>query len=95
MPAAPTIPLIPHSSNDSEDVQEDVDDVKVQVQRCEDVLLGGEAVLVLATHHELSVVHEIEGEEKRSQRRVHQREYVVANYHGDDSWKKIENSQIK
>ena len=40
-------------SNDSEDVEENVDDVEVDGDGGEDVLLGGDGVLVVAPHHHL------------------------------------------
>ena len=49
-----------------EDVSEEVDDVQVDVEGGEDVLLWAESVLVLPPHHELGVVHDIEGEDEGS-----------------------------
>lgn len=48
------------SSLSSQDKQEDVDDVQVQVQRRKDVLLRADRVLMLAAHHDLGVVHEVQ-----------------------------------
>lgn len=70
--------LVSGGTNDGQNVQEDVDYIQVQVEGCEDVFLGGDAVLVLASHHQLGVVDQVEGEQQSAQRRVHQRYYVVA-----------------
>ena len=43
-----------------------VDDVKVDVESSEDVLLGVQGVLVLASHHHLGVVDQVEGEHECS-----------------------------
>lgn len=55
---------------DGQDVEEEVDDVQVEVEGGEDVLLGAEGVLVLAAHHELRVVHDVEREHQGAQRPV-------------------------
>ena len=46
-------------SNDGEDEEEEVDDVEVQVESGEDVLLRRDGVLVLTTHHQLSVEDDV------------------------------------
>merc|ERR1712242_498395 len=55
--------IAPDSSNKSEDIEEDVDDIQIQSLGCEDILLWGDGVLVAAPHHHLRVVHQVEGEE--------------------------------
>ena len=40
-------------SNKTEDIEEEVDNVKVDGDGSEDVLLGGDGVLVVAPHHHL------------------------------------------
>jgi len=52
-------------ADDHEDVHEEVDDVQVDVEGGEDVLLGAQAVLVLPTHHQLSVINDVKGEDER------------------------------
>ena len=41
------------SPNNAKDVEEDVENVEVDGDGCEDVLLRGDRVLVVATHHHL------------------------------------------
>ena len=55
-----------------EDVPEEVDDVQVDVEGGEDVLLRAESVLVFAAHHELCVVHNVQGEDQSSDTAVAQ-----------------------
>ena len=50
------------SPEDGQDVEEEVDDVQVEVQRGEDVFLGTQRVLVTATNHQLGVVHDVQAE---------------------------------
>lgn len=79
--------LVPTNTDDGQDVQEDVDDVQVQVEGCEDVLLGGDAVLVLAAHHQLRVVHQVDGEQQSAEGSVHEGHHLAgADYHQDDTW---------
>ena len=58
------------STHDHEDIHEEVDHVEVDVEGGEDVLLGVEGVLVVASHHQLSVVDQIEREDESSSRPV-------------------------
>ena len=51
-----------NSSDDHQDVHEQVDHVQVDVQGGKDVLLGAQGVLVTAAHHELGVVNDVQGE---------------------------------
>jgi hypothetical protein len=46
--------------------------LQIQVQSRKNVLLRADRVLVLAAHHQLRVVHQINGEYQRAQRGVHQ-----------------------
>jgi len=61
-PACPGItqhaPLVP-VANQRQDEEEEVDDVQVEVEGCEDVLLRREGVLMLPSHHQLRVKHQI------------------------------------
>ena len=41
------------SPDDAEDVEEDVENVEVDGDGCEDVLLGGDRVLVVPSNHHL------------------------------------------
>lgn len=60
--------LITRCSNNTQYVNEDVDDIKVEVQGSKNVLLRRDAVLVFSTHHHLSIIDEIKREEKSSTR---------------------------
>ena len=62
--------ITPHGSNNHQDVHEQVDHVQVDVQSGEDVLLGAEGVLVTAAHHQLGVVHDVQGENQGSGRSI-------------------------
>ena len=55
-------PLAPAIAEDGEDVHEQVDDVKVEVQGGEDVLLGAQGILMAPAYHQLGVVHDIQAE---------------------------------
>lgn len=59
--------LISRSSNDGENVDEDIDDVQVQVKGSEDVFFRGDGVLVFPAQHQLSVVDEVKGEQKSTE----------------------------
>ena len=52
----------PGPPDDHEDVHEELDHVQVDVEGGEDVLLGGQRVLVLPAEHQLRVVDKVEGE---------------------------------
>ena len=47
--------LFPCSGNKLENVKEEVEDVEVDGDGGKDVLLGGDRVLVVATHHHLRI----------------------------------------
>merc|ERR1719225_1734602 len=64
------------SPDDPEDVEEDVENVEVDGDGCEDVLLRGDRVLVVATHHHLSIVDEIDGEDEDADATVDQVEHL-------------------
>ena len=59
-------------ADNEENVSEEVDDVQVDVEGCEDVLLRTEGVLVFPAHHELSVVDDVKGEDESSNTAVAQ-----------------------
>ena len=50
------------SPNNPKDVEEDVENVEVDGDGCEDVLLRGDRVLVVATHHHLGDRHCVPGQ---------------------------------
>ena len=58
--------IAPYCSNNHQDVHEEVDHVQVDVQGGKDVLLGAEGVLVTTAHHQLGVVHDVQGENQGS-----------------------------
>ena len=62
-----TVFLISWRTNDAQDVNEDVDNVKVQVESSKDVLFGRDTIFVLSSHHQLSIVNNIKREYKSSQ----------------------------
>ena len=49
------------SPNNPKDVEEDVENVEVDGDGCEDVLLRGDRVLVVATHHHLRKMRSVDG----------------------------------
>lgn len=77
--------LVSDGSDDGQDIDEQVDYVQVEVESSEDVLLGWQGVLVLTAHHQLSVVDEVEREEKRAERSVHQRYCLTGDKYGNDT----------
>lgn len=50
---------VTRSSNDAQNVDKDVNDVKVEIEGGKDVLLWRYAVLMLSTHHHLSIIDEV------------------------------------
>ena len=62
--------ITPSSSDNHEDVHEEVDDVEIDVESSEDVLLRTEGVLVLAPHHQLGVIHDVQGEDEGTNRSI-------------------------
>merc|ERR1712001_610868 len=55
--------LISGCSNDLQNVEEQIDDVEVEVERSKDILLGVQRILVVATHHHLGVEDDVEAED--------------------------------
>merc|ERR1719445_933533 len=55
--------LVSAVSNNLEDVHEQVDDVKIEVESSKDVFLGAERILVAATDHQLGVVDDVQTED--------------------------------
>ena len=62
--------ITPNGSHNHQDVHEQVDHVQVDVQGGEDVFLGAEGVLVAAAHHQLGVIHDVQGENQGSGRSI-------------------------
>jgi len=62
--------ISPCSSNNHEDVHKEVDNVEINVESSEDVLLRAKGVLVLAPHHQLGVIHDVEGEDEGTNRSI-------------------------
>ena len=58
--------LISAPCKDEEDVEKEVHDVQVDVERSEDVFLRTEGVGMISSHHQLGVVDQITGEEESS-----------------------------
>ena len=56
--------LISAPCKDEEDVEKEVHDVQVDVERSEDVLLRTEGVFVFPPHHDLGVVDQVEREDQ-------------------------------
>ena len=76
--------------NQPEDEQEDVDDVEIESQGCEDVLLRRDGVLVVTSHHHLGVVDQVEGEDESSSSSVHHLEILVV---GDEDHDEAEDDE--
>ena len=53
-----------------QDIHEEVDDVQVEGERGEDVFLWAEGVLVLPSHHQLSVIDDVHREDEGPERGV-------------------------
>lgn len=66
-------------SNDLQYIKKQSDDIDVQIQRGEDVFLRTERILLMPTHHELSVHDQVETEDESSETGVHQS-------HGPSVW---------
>jgi len=62
--------ISPCSSNNHENVHEEVDNVEINVESSEDVLLRAKGVLVLAPHHQLGVIHDVQGEDEGTNRSI-------------------------
>ena len=58
--------LISAPCEDEEDVEKEVHDVQVDVERSEDVFLRTEGVGMISSHHQLCVVDQITGEYQSS-----------------------------
>jgi len=55
--------LISGCPDDLKNVEEEIDDVQVEVERGKDILLGVQRILVIATHHHLGVKDNVEAED--------------------------------
>lgn len=75
--------LIP--SHQRQNVQEEVHNIKVKVERSEDVLLGRDGQFVVASDHELGVEDQVEWEEKRPETSVDDVEHPVVHDGRDDA----------
>merc|ERR1712113_799304 len=84
------------SPNNPKDVEEDVENVEVDGDGCENVLLGGDRVLVVATHHHLSIVDEIDGEDEDADAAVGEGEELDVDPHqGQDCHQKAKEEKHK
>lgn len=54
-------------------MHENLHNVQIQIQCGENVLFRTDRILMLAAHHHLCIVHQIDTEDERAQRRVNQR----------------------
>lgn len=73
------------AANDLQEVQEDVDDVEIEIERREDVLLRRDGVLMFAAHHELDIEDQVAAEDEGADRCVHHAEHLVREDDWDDS----------
>ena len=71
---------------ESEHEEKDVDYIEIESQGGEDVLFGGDRVLVVPSHHHLGVVHQVHGEQKGSYSSIYDLQIlVVGNKDHDDA----------
>lgn len=59
------------TSNNRENVHEDVDHIQVECEGCKHILFRRERILVASTNHELCVKNQIEGEQQSTETGVH------------------------
>lgn len=64
--------------NNLQDVHEYLHDIQIQIQRRKNVLLRTDRIFVLATHHHLRIVNEVDAEDECTKRRVNQRDSFAA-----------------
>lgn len=82
--------LILSRADDGQNVDEDVYNIQVKVKCSEDILLRGGGVLMLSTHHELSVVNQVYGEQQGTQRSVHEGDdRILGDKNRDQTWKQV------
>jgi len=67
------------------DEEEEVNDVKIEVERCKDVLLRVEGVLVAASHHQLRVEDDVAREDEGADGSVDNRQDLVADKDADNA----------
>lgn len=77
--------LVSWGADDGQDVDEEVDDIHIQVERGEHVLFGRDGVLVVPAEHDLSVVHDVDGEQQSAERSVDERHGLAREEHADDT----------
>lgn len=80
-----SVGLISGGANQSQDHQEEVDNVNVEIECGHDVVLGRDRVLVLAAEHELSVKDEIHGEDASSDGAVQDAHDLVSEDDGQEA----------
>ena len=64
--------LVPAVTNDGQDVHEQVDDVKIEIEGSKDILLRTERVLVGATNHQLGIVDDVQTENDAANSSINQ-----------------------
>lgn len=85
LPPTQLLLLVSRIPDNRQNVHENVDNVHVQVQRSKDILLWRYGVLVLATHHHLRVVDQVEAEQQSTQGRIDQLHRLAAEKYAQDS----------
>ena len=60
------------ATDDSQDVQENVDDVQIEIECGEDVFLGRDRVLVFTAKHKLCIENQVDTKDESTQRGVDQ-----------------------
>lgn len=72
-------------TNQHQNVHEDVHDVNIKIQSGENVLLGADRVLVLSSHHELNVIHEVDAEKESAEWSIDEGHCAAGKYDREDA----------